>query len=562
MQLGLTVNKIPHRALPYYYMVVILGVSALLYRFAFLLNSICLVQIDKTMYLTWHIIIEFSSTLISFAVFLVLYYSFDQTRNVKNMLVGSAFLASGLIDAFHALSYHGMPDFFIVNDSAGRATLLWVIARLTASMGFVVSSFLPFGRVKHVHRRWFCVVPVVYSIVILYLATYYPALFPPMILDGYGMTPIKIALEYVVILLYGISALKLLWDFRQTGSHSALWFSTALFVMLIGEFAFTAYKQVFDIYNFMGHVYKLFSYWIIFRAMFVYNVQKPYSQLYQAKHELRKYARNLDKLVETRTQELKSINQKLVDDLEYARDVQKALLPVKMPYDQGVSFDAAYYPAERVSGDFYNILRLDEQNIGIYIGDVAGHGVAAAMLTVFVNQSIRGIHRLDTDAISVASPALVLQELYTAYNNTNFKDEVYVVMFYARYNTRTQMLTFASAGLNVFPVLLREDGTMVELQVPGFPICKFIEYMPGVYEERQIQLQKGDRVVLYTDGLIEARNRKGDYFGVERLRKVLAAYSNKSAAEINQAVTCALHDFLGEHPVNDDITFFVMDISE
>jgi len=137
-----------------------------------------------------------------------------------------------------------------------------------------------------------------------------------------------------------------------------------------------------------------------------------------AKQELRKYADNLDKIVQERTLELEELNKKLMEDLEYARDIQKAMFTLHHPDWQKVRFEAKYYTAERASGDFYNVFKLDGNNIGFFIGDVSGHGVPAAMLTVFLNQTIKTLVEVE---INVAmSPSKVLESIYKSFNNSEF----------------------------------------------------------------------------------------------------------------------------------------------
>jgi len=94
-------------------------------------------------FLAWHNILEFTSVLISFTVFAVSYYTYEQTGNLRSVFLGSVFLAVGMVDAFHTLSYKGMPAFLIENNSSNRATIFWIIARLFTALGFFISSLIP-----------------------------------------------------------------------------------------------------------------------------------------------------------------------------------------------------------------------------------------------------------------------------------------------------------------------------------------------------------------------------------------------------------------------------------
>ena len=114
----------------------------------------------------------------------------------------------------------------------------------------------------------------------------------------------------------------------------------------------------------------------------------PYQELRAAERKLSVYVDNLEQLVARRTAEISQANDSLMRNLDYAKNILLALLPTSFPVVKGTEFAAKYMPCEKVGGDFYNVFRLDDQNIGVLIGDVAGHGVSAAMINVFINQNI------------------------------------------------------------------------------------------------------------------------------------------------------------------------------
>jgi sigma-B regulation protein RsbU (phosphoserine phosphatase) len=532
--------------------------SVVLYRFAYLFQQ----DFNKIMavatYLTWHNLFEFSSILVSFAVFVVSYFTFEQTQNLNSLFLGSIFLTVGMIDAFHTLSFMGMPDFFIANQSANRATTFWIISRLVSGIGFLISSFISSEKKTAVKKQSFLIISIIFSVTVLITVTYFPELFPSMYIMGKGLTSTKIFLEYVVITTFGITIIRTISEYKKTKNHLMILFSCALILNIFSELAFTDYYLVYDIYNYLGHIYKAIAYYIIFRVIFIHNVQKPYVELAEAQNELRNYAENLDRIVEQRTRQLKQVNERLLDDLEYARDIQMALLPSRLPLEEEVSFTAGYFPAERVSGDCYNIFKIDSQHIGMYIADVSGHGVPAAMLTVFLSQNIKmGTFDYRNE---ITNPSKVLNNVYEAFNSTNFSNGVYIVLIYAVYNIRTRELTYSSAGMNAIPLIINKRGGVREIEVKGFPICKFREFYTYEYKNTVLELDPGDSIIFYTDGLVEAQNQAGEFFSENRLKEFLKNNGETPALELSNGIANEVFNFMGNGKLKDDITFFIMEV--
>jgi sigma-B regulation protein RsbU (phosphoserine phosphatase) len=251
-----------------------------------------------------------------------------------------------------------------------------------------------------------------------------------------------------------------------------------------------------------------------------------------------------------------------LEDLEYARDIQKAILPDKLPCNDQLTFEAKYYPAERVSGDFYNIFKLDEYRIGMYIGDVSGHGVPASMLTVFFNQSIKTARELDGNRVEIIQPSKVLENLYDLYNRMNFKDEMYILVLYAIYNIETRELVYSSAGMNASPLLIKSNNEVMEINITGLPICKLKNILPANYTDKTIQLAEGDRVFFYTDGLVELNNKStAEAFTLEQLKEFLSSNNGSSCQELYRELETKIKQVSGINELKDDITFFMLQIN-
>jgi sigma-B regulation protein RsbU (phosphoserine phosphatase) len=535
-------------------------IMAVLLSCAPLFQDVLLKLITVTSYIFWHNLFEFSSIIVSICVFCVSFYPFEQTRNSRYLFLGSMLLLMALIDFFHVMSFKGMPDFLIPYTTSNRATTFWIIARLIGGFGLLVSSIIPVRSNIRLKKILFFLVPSVLSIVILNIVTYHPGVIPPMYVEGEGLTEVKIMLEFVVMVMLLLAVFVLGLEYRKTGDRFTIVLSCALLVSLFSELSFTLYTDVYGIYNFIGHLLKFIAYFMVFRVTFIQNIRQPYLELSMAKDEIKNYADNLDKIVEQRTEQINEIHNKLLADLEYARGIQMSMIPKKLPNPANAEFEACYYPAERIGGDFYNVFPIDETKIGMYIGDASGHGVSAAMLTVFLNQSIKTSKKSDKGVKEPLPPSEVLGNLFSDFNQTDFASEVYIVMLYGVYDLIAREFTFASAGLNVSPMILSPGGEVSELVIKGFPICKLPGGRDPGYYNSTIKLNKGEKVLFYTDGLTDVENKDKEAYSEARLRALLQKCKNMNAPQLAKSITEHVFKFIGGGKLQDDITFFIMDV--
>lgn len=511
-------------------------------------------------FLTWHNLFEFISILSAMSIFIVTYYTYEESRNVRMIVLGCAFFFMGLLDIFHSLSYKGMADFFIPNISANRATTFWVLSRFIGSAGILTAFFIPLKWTSKIKKCIFLIPTFSLGIILLLSVTYLPEFFPKMFVDGEGMTGTKILMEYIIITFMIITFYKITSEYRKTLFRQDYLLMIGILLCIFSEIAFVHYAKVYDAYNYLGHVYKFIAYLVMFKAMYAENVKIPYREMKKAQKELKDYSDNLNVLVKQRTKKLEDLTESLLMDLEYAKEMQRSLLPAKMPNDRSVSFYAGYLPAKRLSGDFYNVIKLDQNNIAVYIGDVAGHGVSAAMLTVFANQNIEPLKETD-EAIDIVSPQHVLENIYKSFNDTNFNDETYLVMLYGIYNTKDRTFTYASGGINVPPLVIKNNGSISEIDVTGFAICKLSKYLNPSFEDRSIQLENGDKILFSTDGLIEAQNAIGKRYSQERLIDFVKLNHPMNGVELSDAIQKNLFQYIGlKSNLQDDVTFLVLEV--
>lgn len=182
--------------------------------------------------------------------------------------------------------------------------------------------------------------------------------------------------------------------------------------------------------------------------------------------------------------------------LRLASQVQREFLPENPPPVGPASFSVLYRPADFVSGDIYDIQRLDEDHVGIAIGDATGHGLPAALLTVFVKRALRGTERTG-GAQRILSPAEVLTRLNHELLEANLRQCQFVAAVYAVLNTRTLELEVARGG-TPFPVIRRAGGDTECLRCDG-GVVGIME--DATYKSCRVRLKRGDSVVLFSDGL-------------------------------------------------------------
>ncbi|MDR7855658.1 SpoIIE family protein phosphatase [Tissierella sp.] len=244
--------------------------------------------------------------------------------------------------------------------------------------------------------------------------------------------------------------------------------------------------------------------------------------------------------------ELIDKNKKMSKDLGFAKRIQEKILPNKEVLDN-ISIDYIYKPSEMLSGDMFDVFRIDEENIGIYISDVSGHGVAAAMMTMFIRQTMRAIKD------NFLSPAEALSELHRRFTALNLDVDKYLTIFYGIFNKKTYEFRYSNAGHNCIPIKYNNNG-IDKLEIKGFPIFSLFNEIK--YKEKSIYLSKGDKVLFYTDGITESKDRNGNEFGIEFIIDILNDHKKDILNEINDEI---ISYNWGEQ--EDDLAVVLMDVN-
>ncbi|MDX2187648.1 MAG: SpoIIE family protein phosphatase [Opitutaceae bacterium] len=239
-------------------------------------------------------------------------------------------------------------------------------------------------------------------------------------------------------------------------------------------------------------------------------------------------------------------------DLSLASSVQQMLLPREAPTMDGFDVSMRYAPAQKVSGDFYDVFSVSETKLAVAVGDVSGKGVAASLLMAICRTHLRQI------APRFESPARVLCELQRILAN-EIKRDMFITLIYAVVDTEYDEVLFSRAGheLPLFGHVDRVTGNFAEqfVRSEGMAIGLVDEALFGeVITDQRMPLRSGDSFVLYTDGITEAANAAGEEFTGSRLAEVIRKHHSETAAQISDAIELAVKQFVGDTPPRDDAT--------
>jgi len=233
-------------------------------------------------------------------------------------------------------------------------------------------------------------------------------------------------------------------------------------------------------------------------------------------------------------------------EIAEARAIQGRLFPREIPQVAGYEIATSWQSARMVSGDYFDVLALGEDTLGLCIADVAGKGIPAALLMSNLQAAVRGL----------SSPSLTPDLLCNSLNSIVWKNthpDRFITLFYAQLDGSARRLRYANAGHNA-PIVVHAAGSHERLQEGGGVL--------GIFEEQSfglgtVDLAPGDRLVLFTDGVTEASNREGEEFGEQRLLSLLGEHRALPASAIKEKIAAAISEFSGGH-LTDDATLLVL----
>ena len=240
------------------------------------------------------------------------------------------------------------------------------------------------------------------------------------------------------------------------------------------------------------------------------------------------------------------MRQRYEQELRVARGIQQALLPKEVPTLEGWEVTSYYQPAKEVGGDFYDFFELPDGRLGLVVGDATGHGIPAALVMAAARSMLRAVAQASAspgDVLSRANDPLVM----------DIPPNMFVTCLYAVLDPESGHLVYANAGHDL-PYLRRRSSDAVELRARGMPLG----LMPGMsYEEKEVVLEKGESVLFYSDGLVEAHDPQRIMFGFPKLRALVADHSEQES--LVDSLLEELCSFTGEGwEQEDDITLLTL----
>ena len=253
-----------------------------------------------------------------------------------------------------------------------------------------------------------------------------------------------------------------------------------------------------------------------------------------------------------KTQEEHKKLEGLEKDLITAKEIQQFILPQTFPPFPEISDKLDIYAsmeaAKDIGGDFYDFFRIDDDRIALVIADVCGKGIPAALFMAVSRTMVRSVG-LQRES---AGECLTKVNRLLASSSVEY---MFVTMFYAIYNIKTGIVTYCNGGHNP-PFLLHDNGMTEELPVSENVIVGALKGI--VFKENTLQLEHGDTLVMFTDGVTEALNPAKKEFGTSRLDQILRSMGGKSCQQIVESVRAGIADHVGEAEQSDDITMLVV----
>ncbi len=255
--------------------------------------------------------------------------------------------------------------------------------------------------------------------------------------------------------------------------------------------------------------------------------------------------------------ELRSAHRKLKEDLQAAAVIQQSLLPLKSPFISGIRTGWKFRPSDELGGDSLNVFMLDDNNVGFYVLDAAGHGVAASLLAVSVAHFLSPYSEasLLKAGGKILSPSQVARQLNQHFCSNPEATQLFTLI-YGILNRETLRFSYVSAG-HLPPALLRGGISSYLEEASGPPIGA---WEGAHYQDTVVSMKAGDRLYFYSDGLIEAKNQAGEFYGSQKFLELLASQCGTALNETVERIVQKVEAWCAPLSPADDISLLAFDL--
>ena len=468
-------------------------------------------------YLLFHVVVESTTAIVAGSIFVIAWNTRRIAANGYLLALGIGSLFVMVVALLHAFAYRGMGVF--PGYDANLPTQLWIVSRFLLAGAFF---FAALSMRRNRNPIWLFVgfgAATTAALVSIFGFGNFPAMF----VEGRGLTPLKIASEYVVAAVFALSA-WLVWRRRdELGAAVASTLVTACSLMAAAEIAFTTYTDPFGITNMLGHFFVVLGFVFTYLATIQATLRDPYSTLFQELARREKAERHI------------------------AESLQTALMTVPDTV-AGFSVGEAYLSATAeasVGGDFWDLFSPRPGYLVFTVGDVCGKGIEVAATAAVVRTTVRGLAHDDPDPCTVLTRA-------NDTLSTRMDPDKFATIVIGLVEIATGQTVIASAG-HPAPVLFRPGtGASVVEVAPNPPLCVGLEIS---YECNYLQIARGSELVVYSDGLSEAG--RSPMFGTSGIVRALDAANVRRPAETAQYLLDSAVQF-AQGDISDDVMIVVL----
>lgn len=490
-------------------------------------------------YLPMHMFAETFSIVVAMLVFGVAWNAYSTERPGNIMILACALLAVALIDFAHTLSFKGMPD-FITPSSPEKAINLWLSARLVAALALLAVALRPWRPLRNPRTRYVLLAgSLAVAIAVSWLGVVYPQAWPRTFIAGQGLTPFKIGAEYAIIAILLVPAVRFYRQAKQQQPYDAASLFTATVITILSELSFTLYSDVADIFNLLGHIYKIVAYFFIYRAVFVASVREPFQRLdaelaenRRISGELRKHREHLEELVAERTAQLEAANQELeAFSYSVSHDLRTPLRAIDG--FSGILLEDYPDKLDDEGKRLLNVVRDNTVRMGQLIDDILKFSRAGRLELSYSKIDMEELARSVYEELRSAAPGHEVVEighLPPAMGDRAMMRQVFVNLLsnaikFSRGNELPRIEVGGAIGGNEAVYFVKDNGVGFDMQYVG-KLFGVFQRLHGVteFEGTGIGLAIVKRVVTRHGGRVWAEGKAGEgaavYFALPVKEKV------------------------------------------